>query len=360
MRYIHFFLFCFFLNSVHSQTNKEKAQSLLSDAINDMEEGHHDKAITLLREAKIYDAYNFIYDYEIGFAQYLKKDFKSAAKTYETILNKYTKTSDQCYQMLGNLYDLQKKTEKALKTYNKGLEKHPKSGRLYLEKGILYLLQKQPKIALEQFEKGIYVEPDFASNYYRATLLYCNSAEPIQGLVYGEIFMNLERNTERTQGISKILFQTYSSRIQFDATSSPIINLSGKKSISQQTSTTETLLTYSFEYDFYIPTLYTSLEGVKKITLETLHSVRVRFLTIYNSGKWRSKYPNVLFEQQLLLRSYGHFEAYNYWLMMYGDRDQFNQWKENNQNKWDAFVLWFRDNPMMIGHSHRFHSKYYE
>ena len=68
--------------------------------------------------------------------------------------------------------------------------------------------------ALSYYEKGIEVDPKFSSNYYRATLIYCGSSEKLWGLIYGEVFMNIERNSKRTAEISKLLYDTYKKEIK--------------------------------------------------------------------------------------------------------------------------------------------------
>ena len=58
---------------------------------------------------------------------------------------------------------------------------------------------KEYSIALNYYEKGIEIDPKFPSNYYRAALLYDYSDHEIWGLIYGELFMDLEPNTKRTE-----------------------------------------------------------------------------------------------------------------------------------------------------------------
>ena len=73
------------------------------------------------------------------------------------------------------------------------------------------------------FEKGIEVNPMFASNYFRAAKIYCNSSEEVWGMIYGEIFINLERTNDRTFKISKLLFDTYKSEITFTSETATLV-----------------------------------------------------------------------------------------------------------------------------------------
>ncbi len=80
---------------------------------------------------------------------------------------------------------------------------------------MIQLGKKDYNKALTYFEKGIEVAPNYSSNYYWCARLYCNSTEEVWGMIYGEIFMNLERNSKRTAEISKLLFDTYKKEIKW-------------------------------------------------------------------------------------------------------------------------------------------------
>ena len=48
-------------------------------------------------------------------------------------------------------------------------------------------------------------------------------------------------------------------------------------------------------------------------------------------------------------------EAYNYWILMEGNPDDSGAWIDAHGDEWDAFFDWFRENPMEIDRTHRFH-----
>lgn len=85
------------------QSDKEKAADLKKEAIQIMDNGEPDKAITLLEEAARLDRDSHVYLYEMGFAYYLKKDYDKAARFFRQTLQ-FSDVTDQCYQMLGNAY----------------------------------------------------------------------------------------------------------------------------------------------------------------------------------------------------------------------------------------------------------------
>ncbi|NJK94957.1 MAG: tetratricopeptide repeat protein, partial [Bacteroidales bacterium] len=271
-------LFCIFLSVtgvVFSQNKSELAESNVKKAVKLIDDGFPDEAIALLQQAKRLDKDNYIYDYEIGYAYFLKEEYKSSLIFYEKAV-KYKNSNDQCFQMLGNLLDISGKPEEALKTYDKGLKKFPKSGRLYLEKGNVFWNQQKYLEAIRFYEDGIAAEPRFPSNYYRATLIYCNSAEPVWGMIYGEIFMNLEKNSKRTAEISKMLYDTYKNQIQILDDTVKVRFSKMNKVISNvfEDSITDQI---PFGIGVYEPILLISIGKVTAININTLDSIRSNF-----------------------------------------------------------------------------------
>ena len=59
-------LTAFIINAIgmNAQSNFEKAQKILIEAIEIMDNGNPDKAIEMLKEARVLDNKNYIYDYD--------------------------------------------------------------------------------------------------------------------------------------------------------------------------------------------------------------------------------------------------------------------------------------------------------
>lgn len=341
--------------SFSQQSNHDLADEKKHKAVQMMDNGSIDESIELLEEAKKLDPESYVYDYEIGFAYSLKKEYSKAIETFKQVI-KYKDANDQCYQMLGNLYDNKGDYKKAIKTYDKGLKLFPNSGRLFLEKGTAYAFQKKYNEAIKYYENGIKVDPIFPSNYYRAASLFFNSEDEVWAMIYGEIFINLESNSRRTQEISKLLFDTYRSQIKFISDTSLSVSFCKNSVI---TLTDEDLknpgqIKLPFGSAVYEPTLLLSIDDEKKIDLNSLNRIRQNFLDTYYKKSFNTSYPNVLFERQKSIKDSGNFEAYNFWLLSSGDPDAFNLWKDNNEEKWNKFVLWFNDNGFQLDSEHQF------
>jgi tetratricopeptide (TPR) repeat protein len=221
------------------------------------------------------------------------------------------------------------------------------------------LMQEKYETALSYYEKGIEVAPDFPSNYYWAAKIYCSSTEEVWGMIYGEIFMNLERNSKRTVEISKLLFDTYKSEIKFTSDTSFSVSFSKNASISISDLTDLSKIKLPFGIGVYEPTLMFSMLDVKTIDINSLDKIRTNFIDNYFKNEHDRTYPNILFNYQKQIKDAGHIEAYNYWILMKGDEEGFDKWHSANKEKWDNFVKWFTDNKLKVDNSNKFHRGQY-
>ncbi|HEX2963606.1 MAG TPA: tetratricopeptide repeat protein [Ignavibacteriales bacterium] len=352
MKIIITILLLFISNAAFSQSDidKQKAHSTALKAVKIMDQGDLETAITMLNESCKLDPEKPDYRFELGYAYYLKKDFGKSIETLKQTLT-MKDISDQYYQMLGNILDESGKRDSALGIYQKGLEKFPNSGRLYLEMGSMQKdsLQK----ALEYYEKGIQADPGFPSNYYRAAKLFCASTERVWGVLYGEIFMNMERGSDRTEEISKLLFDTYSAGIKFESDSTIQISFSKNGSATMKDDGSAGRL--PFGLGVFEPLIAMSITGEKGISLESLSRIRTNFVKRYFAENYNQNYKNVLYDWHKALIDNGYFDSYNHWLLMAGASDEFDIWQEANKEKFGEFINWFKSHQLKIDKDHKFH-----
>lgn len=339
-------------------TNKEKALDKGNEAIKLMDIGKFDESIKLLEEAQKLDPDDINYPYELGYAYYSIKDYKKACKYLESIL-KHKDIKDVVYQLLGNTYDNLGKREKAIETYESAVKLFPNSGSLYLELGIMQMGIKEYNKALSYYEKGIEVAPSFSSNYYWASKIYCVSTEEVWGMIYGEIFMNLERNSKRTAEISKLLFDTYKNEIKFTNDTTFSVSFSKNASIDISELSDPSKMKLPFGVGVYEPTILFSMLSVNTIDINTLDNIRSTFVDNYFTNEHNVAYPNVLFSYQKQVKEAGHIEAYNHWILMKGNEDDFGKWLSSNKDKWDSFLKWFNENGIKINETNKFYSAQY-
>lgn len=338
---------CCLTNNSVAQSKKQEAEKKIVEAIRLMDQGYVDESIGLINEAITLDPQPD-YQYELGYAYYLKEDYNRVISIIKPLLGK-KEAKDLYFQLLGNSYDLIGNRSKAIAIYQNGLKKFPNSGKLHLELGTMYAMIEDYDKAVSYYEKGVRVEPTYPSNYYRLAQLFLSSKDKFWGLIYGEIFMNLERNSRRTEEVSKWLFDTYASAIHFPSDTSVSVNISNNVI---HFSGKDFKLPYGI--GIYLPLLTLAVNEERSITLASLNRIRTRFIESYFLNNHDKKYPNVLFAYNKQLIDLGFFEAYNYWILASGNGHEFQLWLNQNEEKWKAFIDWFIDNPILINHQNKF------
>ncbi len=338
-----FFLIFFISLFISAQSNNQELNKRLSQAIDLMDNGNINESIAILNELTNIEPNNFEYFYELAYAYYIKQDY---TKTIE-ILEKLKSNKDAyeiLYQLLGNSYDMLGQSKNAIEVYDEGLKKFPNKGNLYLEKGIVYEIQKKYEVAIENYKKGIKAEPKYSSNYYRLATLYLKSKDIVPGLIYGEIFINLERTTKRTKEISEKLFNGYKNAVTFE-----------NKELKQLNFCKEVIIDFNkFEENKKLPlcmiftsTLVLPLTSINEISLDNLSKVRQKFIELYFQ-KYNNQYPNILFDYHKQMIEQSVFEAYNYYIFQMGAQDEFANWLENHQDQYNKFVDWYTDKKNII------------
>jgi len=358
IRYAVLFLFLITAKFSQAQTNREKALNNAKQALVLENTGKIDEAIKFLEEAVVLDPVSTDISYELAIAYYTKGDYNKSKDILEKLLGRKDVFSS-VYQLLGNSYDKLANVEKAVAIYLDGIAKFPAAGELYLEMGTMYLSRKEYNPAIAYYEKGIKSDPGFASNYYWATKVYCVSDEAVWGMIYGEIFLNLERNTKRTEEISKLLFDTYKKKIRFPKDSAFQVNFS-KPGTYVVFDTARNKKKTPFAKAVYEPTLMLALLNEKTVDVNSLTRIRKYFVDSYFKNGTYQNFPNVLFDFQYRVVKAGHWDAYSRWVLFKGDEAECNKWVAANKQKWDNFSKWFLKSKLVLDSNYKFYSTQYD
>ncbi|MDE6402491.1 MAG: tetratricopeptide repeat protein, partial [Muribaculaceae bacterium] len=174
----------------------EDVEFKIQYAVQQMDNGKIDESKSILEDILLKDPKHYVANYEMAYLLNMTGRYDEALKYLDKI-KKSKERTDQYYQLLGIVYDYMGDPAKSIKAFKDGLKKFPKSGPLHVELGMMYQKAEDNEKALECYENGILADPMFPSNYLRAALLLMTSSEPVWALMYGEIFMNLEPDTQR-------------------------------------------------------------------------------------------------------------------------------------------------------------------
>jgi len=276
-------------------TTAQDAAELHETARAFMRQGDYSNAILVLNRAIKLDAKDIEIAKDLGLNYYFAKDFNKALDIYKPILDR-ADADDQCFQIAGDIYLAMDNTKDCEKVYRRGLKQFPKSGALYNELGELLWAQKDYS-AIKQWEKGIETDPGFSKNYYNACKYYYFSTDKTWGILYGEIFLNIEPSSKFSPEIKNILLESYK-KLFADTDIENEKNNPGKNSFIQaflQTMNKESGLAAS------------------GINAESLTMIRERFVLDWFTD-FGNKFPFRLFELQRQLLQEGMFDAYNQWI----------------------------------------------
>ena len=284
-----------------------------------IQEGDYTNAILVLNHALQKDPTNLEMQKDLAFAYYLKRDYVKALETAKPFAER--KDSDiQAYQILALVYKALEERKECEKLYKTALKKYPSSGVLYNEYGEMLWAKKEYTDAIKLWEKGIEVDPNNSGNYYNAAKFYYMSADKTWGLIYGELFINIESYSKRTDEIKVLLLEGYKKLFIGDAISK-----------NQNTSN-------EFVKAFLGLMQKHSNSTSAGITPESLTTLRARFLLDWYD-KYATRFPYRLFEHHSQLVKMGLFDAYNQWLFASTDNPTaYQKWTSTHADTNNEFL----------------------
>lgn len=319
-----------------SQTD---AASLYNTARSFIHSGDYANAILVLNRAIQLEPENAEYRKQLAFSYYLNNNLPQADKVIKQVLNSDA-VDVQTFQIAGNISKAESDPKGAEKNYKRGLKKFPKSGVLYNELGQVYSDEREYTDALRCWTTGIQVEPGFASNYYNAAKTYFYSKDKVWAVIYGEIFIDLERFTARTSEMKTILLASYKDLFNSGLALNPATATPDPDNPTPKGNP-----------DFRQAFLNALSKGSgtitnRGITPETLVMLRTRFALDWTDF-YKYMYPYSLFNYQQQLLKEGLFDAYNEWI--FGPATNlalYKTWVTQHQGDMDRLIKYLNTNPL--------------
>jgi tetratricopeptide (TPR) repeat protein len=257
---------------------------------------------------------------DLVMSYYYKRDYEKALEGVKVLMDRED-ADVVSYQIAGNVYKALEEVKECDKVYKKGLRKFPNSGPLYSEYGEL-LWAKKDFSAIEQWEKGIQVDPTYSGNYYNAARFYFYTKDKVWGLIYGEIFVNMESLNERGAAMKQLLLEGYKEKLFADANL-----MSGQEKNKNE-----------FSKAFLDCMSKQSSLVNHGITTETLTMIRSRFILEW-FDKYASRFPYKLFDYQRQLLQEGMFGAYNQWLFgTVENLASYDSWTKTHDEEYKNFT----------------------
>lgn len=301
---LNIFLCCLLSFSVVAQG---EVDAMRKAAQSKMQENKFDEALQILASALLVSPGNVDVMKDQMFYAFLSRDYaKSIDIGKELITN--PASDAQAFQILGMCYKAIADTKEGDKLYRAGIKKFPSSGVLYSEYGDMLMSNKDISNAIKQWEKGIEMDPGYSGNYYYLSKQYAQSGNIIWGLLYGEIFVNIESLTKRTAEIKAQVAGGYQKLLE---NKNAITALKKDGTVFEKT-VVKCLSAAALIAD--VP-----------MSVESLSAFRSRFIYLWNNEA--PSMPFRLFEHHTQLLQDGMFDAYNQWLFHAADDADYQNWK---------------------------------
>ena len=315
MRYPFLLIFCFAVTTSVAQNDiPGKFRKDVAEAQRAERYGQSDKAIKILESCIKDDPETIYYPMEIALIYFRRRDWDKAIARLET-LRYHKQTNASVYELLARSYFMGRQEKKGVAILEKGLALYPGSGILCFEAGEYYLSHGDTTMALNCYEKGTLSKDNPLKCFYNTAILYGMQGRYEAAFVMAEMAMNLDTRSWYLPQLSKLYYQC--SRRLFPAFYQPF-------------TTRDSVLKVIARHRFV-----TSLDTACYHLLVTRST---EMLYSQNTQQWNK----AMISRRGAIDKAGHLEAYEYWLMMFADNDGFNKWKDDNPEKWNAFLGWFR------------------
>ena len=313
-----FLAFVSFSGAVIAQS--EDPVALHQTARSFMMQSDWNNAILVLNRIVQLDKNNLDYQKDLIQCFYYKRDYEKAIDGIKSIINR-DDADVMTFQLAGNIYKAIEDPKECENIYKQGLKKFPKSGPLHSEYGEL-LWAKNDYTAINLWEKGIELDPGFSGNYYNAALFYFYTKEKVWGLIYAEIFINMESLSQRGAAMKELLLKSYKEKLfaQPDLMKGEENNKS------------------AFAKAFLESMNKQSILISKGVTTSSLTMARARFILDWYENS-AAKFPHRLFDYlQQLLRE-GMFDAYNQWLFgTVENLSAYDSWTKAHTEEYNGFT----------------------
>jgi tetratricopeptide (TPR) repeat protein len=339
----------FLFTGAYAQNNVQwpspEVEQLYRQAKDHLSRGAIDQSVTLFRQAIQMAPQVTLLHRDLAQALNMGKRYEQAYKTVEPMIRE-GQADELTYQIAATALYGQDEKKKAKNLTEKGIKAFPNSGILYHELARYYELNNDAEYALDALLQGIERDPIYYLNYYEAARLYAATDKPIWAIIYGEIFVNLERHTQRSAEMRKQIIQSYQKI--FTVTTAEVPKYGTAITEGEQP---------TFEAAVMQVMMQLAPVVADGITTDNLIMLRTRFAMDWNAG-FAQKYPFSLFSYHDRLLREGEFDAYNQWLFGKAENAaSYEAWTRFHQNAIPEFEGWVKTNPYKPGAGEFYNTK---
>ncbi len=161
----YFLVLTLFFGAFSLFSQNQKAEELIVEGFQYYKVGKYNLAISKYEEAIQADPEFSGAYYELAVTYYAMKEYDKAISYAKKVIKMKKGSESLSYVLIGNIYDIQGKYSKAIKTYNSGIKSYPNDHMLFFNLGVTYYNHKDYKNAQENFIESIKINPKHASSH---------------------------------------------------------------------------------------------------------------------------------------------------------------------------------------------------
>jgi hypothetical protein len=247
----------------------------------------------------------------------------------------------------------------------------------------MYLGREDYEQAALAWERGLTVEPDYSTNFFRAATIYCQTDARAWGILYGELYINVQSadrrpfqpsaHKERIPYMRQLLWRTYNDAFVFrDELTEDELTSDSDDNDGENVGRVEFFRTATMTVDPETHTLHQPFEFIYEansmvggseilidgppLTVARLHHFRSTFLEKWFTDTSITNHLDVpLLDYQRRLQNAGLFEAYDYTLFECKEtKDEVAEWFDANQGKREEVTNWMEAHPFPTDTAHAF------
>lgn len=327
-----------------------QAEAYARAAVRLMDNNMADSAGVLLAKAIELLPDNIVYRYEHALTHVMAQRYDTALALLTPIYDD-TLLADRGYQLMGNIYDMKNDSSKSLPYYRAGVARYPWSGRLHYELGAAAYLDDEVDSAIVWWRRGTKAQPNYPTNYYWLAKVFSVREDRLWAAFYGEVYVNLDRGSERTKEISKLVYATWNGCLAFGDTIDPI-NFCSDELLERSRPANPDVMNFPMAFEYSIATNGQHLipdKGIKaKCSIAELADLRQRFLRSWKKAGYDTLYHNDVIAWNLKMAEAGWLTEYLYWLYSYGNIQEMRDYFRQHEQRYDTFLAWFGDRSIPV------------
>ncbi|HXB40917.1 MAG TPA: tetratricopeptide repeat protein [Bacteroidia bacterium] len=299
---------------------------IMEEAFKLSKEKNYNEAITEFLKIDENDTNYMVASIELANAYLSARRDSEAVVLADKFLAEKNKYEENFYIVKGSALEDTGKFETAMKAYNEGLVKYPRSYLIYFNIGVSYLRKKDYPNAEKYLQKAVTVNPFHASSHFRLGLAAFQEGKLAPALLSFMFFLQLENTTQRGSDLVIFMEKILKKEVEPEG---PIVAAGETDDFSDLEAIIKSKVALNGKYKSKIDLQYDFVKQLQ-LFLEKLS---------YNSGDkgfWMQTYVPFF----TAVQKQNYFEDFMYYALKPLGNETINKWIDKHASSQKKYVDW--------------------